>query len=227
MDIASKKFSLSRKRISYDKLLSLLKEKFGEVPFNGRETFMDVFVETNPIDLENYSKLVTILSAVITKIVQNYFQDDRIRELYNLDLEFEKILKLAEHVPYKIGMYRPDFIFEKNGNEKICEIGCRYPTNGWMVSYYVQHIYEELTQNKKTNKSIYQKESFITKVTENFQKDSTIFCLHEKEKGTEVFLFFEELKKLGFSVALVSPNQLELLNGQLEVEGEIARQFIF
>jgi hypothetical protein len=227
MDITSSKITLSKKRISYDKLLPLLKEKFGEIPFNGKDTFMNVFVETNRDDLERYSKLTNLLSTVIIKIVQNYFHDKRIRDIYQLDVEFEKILKLAEPIPYTIGMYRPDFIFEKNGNEKICEIGCRYPINGWMVSHYIQLIFEELIHSEeKTSNAIPKKDSFITSVSEDFQKDKTIFCLHKKEKGTEVFSFFEELKNLGFTVANAAPDQLELINGQLEIEGTIARQFI-
>lgn len=212
--------SVSKKGVPYAKLLPLLEEKFGKTPFNGKDTFMNVYVETKN-NLEKYSRLTILLNDVITKIVQNYFLDNRIREIYQLDSKFESILKLADAVPYNIGMYRPDFIFDKNGNEKICEIGCRYPINGWMVSHYTHFVFETLMESDRLNT-----DSFISIITDNWCKDQILFCLHKNEKGTEVFSFFEELKKNGFLVADASPDQLELKNGQLFIGDKIAKQFI-
>lgn len=218
--IATNNISISKKGVPYAKLLPSLEEKLGKIPFNGKDTFMNVYVETEDKS-QKYARLTVLLNEVIKNIVKNYFQDHRIRNVYQLDSQFESILKLAEPIPYRVGMYRPDFIFDKNGNEKICEIGCRYPINGWMLSHYTQLVFEELIGYAHPDK-----DSFISVITEDLSIDDVLFCLHKNEKGTEVFLFFNELKKNRFTVADASPDQLELKNGQLFLGDKPAKQFI-
>ena len=134
----SEGYSLSKKGVSYSELIQQLKEYFDEIPFKGENTFLNVPILVDPTQLKVFSRLSEVLNDVIKKIVLNYFNDKRIREIYQLDDELESILRLAESRPYQVGMYRPDFIFDKSGQLKICEIGCRYPINGWMLSYYTR-----------------------------------------------------------------------------------------
>ena len=85
-----------------------------------------------------------VLCKAFTAIVFAYFSDERIRQIYQLDQGLEEMLKLAETQPYQPGFYRPDLLYDTHGQAKICEIGARYPLNGWIYSYYQNAVYETL-----------------------------------------------------------------------------------
>lgn len=175
---------------------------------------------------EVYSKLIKLLNKSLEKIVLNYFSDERIRQIYQLDESLEEILKLANKTPYKVGMYRPDIIFDSSGQAKICEIGCRYPINGWMLSYYLSKILKELSQANSDWKPIDKQLDFISEIFGDFNKNEKLFYVHNKEKGTEAFLLFEELEKRGFFIEDIVPSQFVLHKDRLYVNEDKAVQFI-
>ena len=227
MDDISRGYSLPRKGVNYSDLMPLLKECFEGIPFNGRDTFMNVPVVVNPIHLNEHSRLSNLLNNVLEKIVLNYFHDKRIHEIYQLDDELESILRMAELVPYKVGMYRPDLIFDKSGRPKICEIGCRYPINGWMLSYYMNRIFKKLTPSINDNwKSIPEQTEFISAISKDFDISKTLFYMHDLEQGTEAYQLFNELSKKGFKITNIYPDKLELIDGKLIVNDQTATQFI-
>ena len=220
-------YSLSSKVVSYTDLTLQLKEYFEEIPFKGIDTFLNVPVLVDHSQLEVFSRLSEILNSVIKKIVLNYFNDKRIREIYQLDDELESILRLAESKPYQLGMYRPDFIFDQNGQLKICEIGCRYPINGWMLSYYTRQIFNTLLLiNDNNNGTISEQPSFISTISNDLDSSKKLFYVHDIERGNEAYQFFDEITKQGFSINDISPKELEITNGKLTVNGETATQFV-
>lgn len=226
-EIISNRCVLGNKKIDATALISLIEKYLKNVPFNGKDTFLSNPMILNQSNLEEYSKLTTLLNKVLEAVVSNYFHDERIRKIYQLDNELEAILRLAESTPYKIGMYRPDLIIDKNGQQKICEIGCRYPINGWMLSYYMSLIVKELAPKTNPNwQSVSEQTTFISTLSEDLDSNKTLFYLHNFEEGTEVYDLFNELRKHGFSIADITPDKLELKNGVLVVEEEIATQFI-
>ncbi|MBT3547226.1 hypothetical protein N9X55_02980 [Flavobacteriaceae bacterium] len=223
----SEGYSLSKKGVSYSELIQQLKEYFDEIPFKGENTFLNVPILVDPTQLKVFSRLSEVLNDVIKKIVLNYFNDKRIREIYQLDDELESILRLAESRPYQVGMYRPDFIFDKSGQLKICEIGCRYPINGWMLSYYTRQILNKLLLiNDNNNGTLYEETSFVSAISNDLDSSKKLFYVHDLEKGSEAHQFFDEIKKQGFLVKDISLKELEITDGILTVNSEIATQFI-
>jgi hypothetical protein len=223
----SKGYSLSKKGVSYSDLILQLKEYFKEIPFKGKNTFLNVPMHVHPFQLKEFSRLSEVLNDVIIKIVLNYFSDKRIREIYQLDDELESILRLAESTPYKVGMIRPDFVFDKSGQLKICEIGCRYPINGWMLSSYLSRIFNKLLLSNDNNKrTLPEQTSFLSIITKDLDSSEKLYYVHDLEVGTEAGHFFDELNKQGFSVEDISLKDLEITNGKLTVNGETATQFV-
>ncbi len=220
-------YSLPKKGANYSDLMPLLKEYFNDIPFNGKDTFMNVPIVIDPIHLVEYNRLSDLLNNVIEQIVLNYFHDKRIREVYHLDNELESILRLAESVPYKAGMYRPDLIFDKSGQPKICEIGCRYPINGWMISYYMSLVFNKLAPYVDPNWNFLPEQTaFISAISKDLDASKILFYVHDLEKGTEAYQLFNELSKKGFIIANISPDKLELTNGKLTANKKTAAQFI-
>src|ERR1700749_3273130 len=118
-------------------LKKLFTEYFGGLPFKGEDSFSHIPVVVKPHYLSQMEHLCKLLNKALIKVVSAYFTDERIRAIYNLDAELESILKVAAEKEYRVGLYRPDLLQDINGQTKICEIGARYPINGWMLSYYL------------------------------------------------------------------------------------------
>jgi|GEM_PF-5856094 len=94
------------------------------------------------------NRLCSILNDACKAIVQHYFEDERIRNYYQLDKDLEALLKKSSSRIYNQGFYRPDFLYDRNNQAKICEIGARYPLNGWMISYYLRLMNDELKETQ-------------------------------------------------------------------------------
>jgi hypothetical protein len=219
--------TLSEKTISSSNLRRLLKKYFKDIPFNGEDTFLNVPVELYKIQLDEYSRLGVLLNTSIKKIVVNYFTDERIKKKYRLDEDLETILRRFEKKPYEVGLYRPDIVLDKNGQSKICEIGCRYPINGWMISYTMNCIMEELASTNNCNwNAIPGQIDFISVLSKDLDDTKPLCYVHDLEGGTEAYQFLSELKKKGFSVIDISPDKLEITKGEFTVNGEIVTQFI-
>lgn len=219
--------SLSKTHLDYSDLLPELRKYFKDIPFNGKNTFMNVPVEVESTQLNAYSKLCSILERALHQVVTHYFEDERIRNIYQLDSELESILKIAAPTPYEVGLYRPDFVIDKNGQPKICEIGCRYPLNGWMLSYYMNLILDELSPTINHDwHAIPKQTEFVSVLAGSLDSNAPLYYVHEDEKGTEAYQFFDEINKHGFSIADISTQKLEVTHGELTVNGEIAEQLI-
>lgn len=170
------------------------------------------------------NQLCSVLNKACTSIVLNYFEDERIRKYYQLDDDLETLLKKSNNVAYNQGFYRPDFLYDKNDQPKICEIGARYPLNGWMISYYLQLIKNQASANedKKENNL----ENLIDDLYNQFIPHQKIVLLHDDEKGTEIFYLQKELKGLEIELISAKPQDLILSNDSIYINGEPVSQFI-
>lgn len=214
----------SKAHLNYSDLLPQLEKYFKNIPFNGKNTFMNVPVEVDAPQLESYRKLCGILERALHQVVSHYFEDDRIRDIYRLDAELESILQIAAPTPYKVGLYRPDFVIDKNGQSRICEIGCRYPLNGWMLSYYMNLIMDKFSGPDW--QAIPNQTQFVQEISEGLDFTQPLYYVHEDEKGTEAYQFFDELNTHGFAIADISPKKLKVSNGKLTVNGAPVTQLI-
>ena len=205
---------------------SLLKY-LGEIPCNGADSFSPVPVAVDRSEVERMEKLCKVLNIALTSVVNAYFEDERIRAIYNLDEHLNRILQMAKAMPYKVGMYRPDFLQAEDGGVKICEIGARYPINGWMISYYLNQITEDSKLNAAPLlEAVPAQRDFVDAIFDRFNSNEPIVLVHEKEKGTEVFYLFNEFSKLGLNYVSASPEQLSCQDGVVMLNGKPVSQFI-
>jgi len=212
---------LLKSNLDHDEMMRMLKKNLDEFPHKGKDTFLNTPVLVSKDYVESTTLLCNILNTVLQKIVENYFVDQRIREIYNLDSKLEAVLNIASKIPYKVGFYRPDFIYSKDdGQPKICEIGCRYPLNGWMLSFYLNNVVQKLNSQNKDETN------FLAAFSSNLKKGEPLYLVHDKEKGTEVHYLLKELNSIGFESYTIHPKDIVLENGKLKVNGKPASQFI-
>lgn len=76
----------------------------------------------------------SLMIEVIPKLVNNFFIDPALQQIISLDEKTLSCLSLLKYKQYKIGFIRPDFIFDKNSQIKICEINARFPLNAFVLT---------------------------------------------------------------------------------------------
>lgn len=217
---------LSKNKLPQQEYTSLLEKQIKELPYGGADTFQSTPVLIDKNYIENSQKLSSILNTVLVHFAYNYFRDPNISMIYNLDKELQGILAMAEGVPYELGMYQTDFIYDLNGNPRICKIGCQSPINGWMFSLYMNQVTDQLAGNVDENWSaISQLNDFMDEFCNRFDSDDTLFFIHKKEEGAEIHFLKAELAKRGINMIGVQPEDVKLVDGKLKVGENDARQF--
>lgn len=197
-------------RLGKMQMNELLQCFLGELPHDGPASFSDNPVQIDNVLLNDFSRLNKVLNKALTGIVTNFFEDVRIRNLYQLDEKMESLIRIANMMPFKPGMYRPDFLIDQNGELKLCEIGCRYPLNGWMLSLYLNSIVKVLKHGTEDKLSeVVGMDAFIDDVFGQLHPESELIMLHNKEQGSEIFYLFTELRKRGIKTRQIKPWELE------------------
>lgn len=222
-ELWKRNIGLSIDGMDQEQLNFQLKQFLGELPYPVSN--LPVLIPES--DLSEFQRLAEVLNRSFIRIVQHYFSDERIRKIYQLGPELEAILKLAAMYPYQVGMYRPDFVLDQTGQKKICEIGCRYPFNGWMFSYYVNNIVAELVPVANNNWfPVPELNDFLDDYVETLDVSQPLFWIHDLEKGTEVNYLFHELKKRHVLAESISSTDLHVKGNNLFVAEQAAQQFI-
>lgn len=192
-----------------------------------RSFIADSSVTVSSAYKKQMDRLCFILNAACKAIVLNYFEDDRIRKYYQLENDLEALLKKNNNQHYNQGFYRPDFLYDTNNQAKICEIGARYPLNGWMISYYLKLMGDQINLDKEaataTNKDL---KNIVDDLYHQFAPHKKVAVVHDDEKGTEIFYLKAELAKLGIELISVKPQDLNVSNDSIIVNGAPVSQFI-
>lgn len=218
---------LAEKTLDTNSFIALMQKYFKKIPFNGKDTFLRRPMILQSSYLEEYHKLSVLLNKILKAIVLNYLKDERIRNIYQLDDELEDILRLAEGIPYKVGMYRPDFVIDKDGQHKICEIGCRYPLNGWMMSYYLNLVIKELAPSVNPSwKDIPEQSTFVSAILKDLDFNKTLFYISRPKEGIGTDDLFNRMRARGLDVMEISVDELKFQNEKLMVGQREATQFI-
>ncbi|GIQ58688.1 hypothetical protein Flavo103_18240 [Flavobacterium collinsii] len=192
-----------------------------------RDSFANSSVVLHPEYNGEMDRLCAVLSKASKAIVLNYFEDSRIRNYYQLDNDLEGILKKSNSQTYNQGFYRPDFLYDTNDQPKICEIGARYPLNGWMISYYSQLIHNRTnSHNEKVHISGTDLENLIDDLSHRFAPHRKVALIHDDEKGSDIFNAQRELAKLDIELISAKPQDLIISNNLISINGIAVSQFI-
>lgn len=157
--------------------------------------------------LERLALLGRLLDAALRGIVERYFGDERIRAVYALPADLEAMLRQAADRPYRIGCYRPDFVYDGQGQPRLCEIGARYPLNGWMLS---AEAADALGSGGEAAPR-----PFLDDLCADYRPGETVAMVHAREAGTEIFLFAEALRARGIGFVQAHPGSLRVRGGAL------------
>lgn len=222
-ELQQRKIGLSTEGMNQAQINVQLEQCLGELPYSVSN--LPVLIPEST--LSEFQRLTEILNRAFIRIVQHYFSDQRIRAIYQLDRELEAILRMAQPYPYEVGMYRPDFVIDQKGQKKICEIGCRYPFNGWMFSYYLDEIVgKQIPATHDHWSPVTGLNHFPDDYVQTLIPSETLFWVHDREKGTEVNYLFRELEKRNVQAESIASADLRVEGNRLFVGERPAWQFI-
>lgn len=194
-----------------------LAARLGDPPIIDGAQFAATPVLITPAYLARLDRLNQLLDKALRAIVEHYFDDPRIRTIYALPEPMEALLQLARGRPYRVGWYRPDLVHDMEGQPRVCEIGARYPLNGWMVS---ERAAEALAPHvAAAGLGRVTGHGFVDALCSRYRPGDTVAMLHAGEAGTEIFLLAEALRDRGIDFISVSPAEVGLEDGGLRGGG--------
>ncbi len=170
-----------------------------------------------PAYLERLRALNRVLDAALRGIVARYHEDARIRAVYALPPELDELLAFcAAHAaePYRVGFHRPDFVYDREGQPRICEIGARYPLNGWMLSRAVIDAYASRAGDLGLGVQ-HEQLRFVDDLCAGYRPGQVVSMVHEREAGTEIFLLARALRERGIEFVQTPPAALADRGGRL------------
>lgn len=173
-------------------------------------------------------RLSKTIEKAIKQVVLHFFKDNRIQKIYSFPANYENALKEVSKLPYDIGSFRPDFVYDKQGVIRICEINARFPLNGIMLSYCMNKAMDKMSFIPKSMfKVIPGIKEHIDSYLSYMDKDKPITSLLGVEKGSDIFLFKSYLEERGYSLNFADPADLKLSKGKIMGNREEKFQFIF
>ena len=143
----------------------------------------------------------------------------------------ENLLKVCAPYTYRPGTYRPDFLLDGSGAIKICEIGARFPLNGYFLSGIAEMIgrrrFGYLPHNKES-----QYARFLSYLFAYWGEEfDTICVLKGADRPGDIKFYVPMFENMGIKVVVLSPSALlqnkNLLHksavinelNQMEIEG--------
>jgi hypothetical protein len=206
-------------------LLRWLTGELGAAPFGGAAAFAGTPLAISGRLLPELRRLTEILERAFKAIVLNYSRDERIRRIYDLDPELEDILALADGVPYAIGAFRPDVLQAADGGLKLCEIGARFPLNGWMISHYLDRAIARcgIWSGGAPARLV---EDVPDAIQARFDPARPLAVLMQAEKGSEIHWLLDAFRARGMRVQCGVPGSLAATDRGCTLNGDPVSQFI-
>ena len=165
-------------------------------------------------------RLHLVLHQAINSLVAAYFKDQRLQAILKLPDRIHAVLKQMEGRPYRIGTYRPDFVHDKNGQIKICEINARFPTNAYFISHYINNIAPQLIADSLALQHLRSLEG-VNRVVSTFLKrlsesGAPLAVVKGREKGWDISFLLYEMAKNKIDYHQLEPEDLDLAFMQLQ-----------
>ncbi len=178
-------------------------------------------------DVAVYDRLYAAIATGIEHVVQAYWSDARIRAILALPPPLLELLARTEGLAYRTGALRPDFLCDADGAFRICEVNARFPTNGFMCSYYTNEAVDGLAYLAGCPaRSVPGLRRTLDVLTSRFRTGEPLVVLLDREQGTEVFLLVDELRRRGIDARCRRPAQLLVRGGRIVDGGDVVEQFI-
>lgn len=153
---------------------------------------------------EELHKVQQLLYKAIHYFVSHYAGYEHI---FPVSDQLKRIVDICDPYPYRIGTYRPDFLIAEDRTLKICEVGARFPLNGYFMSGIAEYIgLHQYTYSSYLKSSVY--ESFLNYLLKYWGDIDKLYVLKGSDRPCDINLYVPFFKRLGIEVKILSPSQI-------------------
>ena len=178
-------------------------------------------------DVAELGRLYGALARGITRVVERYLDDARLRSIINLPPALIALLERVDGLPYRSGALRPDFLIDTAGEFRVCEVNARFPTNGFMCSYFTNEAVDGLGYlTGAPARSMPGLHGALDALCSRFEPGEPLVVLLDREPGTEIFLLLDELRRRGVEARCRRPAELTVGDGEVTDGDRRVDQFI-
>lgn len=177
-------------------------------------------------DVVVLDRLYRVIARAIDAVIEHYFHDERLRAILSLPPPLVELLRRIDGRPYRCGALRPDFLLDLDGEPQVCEVNARFPTNGFICSFYTNEVVEGLDHVKDARATaVPGLRRTLDALASRFEPGPLVVLL-EREGGTEVFLLVDELRRRGIDARTRRPGELRVEHGAIVDDAGPVEQFI-
>ena len=178
-------------------------------------------------DVAELGHLYRAIARGITRVVERYLHDARLREIITLPPALITLLERTDGRPYRPGALRPDFLIDTAGAFRVCEVNARFPTNGFMCSYFTNEAVDGLGYLAGAPaRSMAGVHRTLDALCSRFRTGEPLVVLLDREAGTEIFLLMDELRRRGIDARCRRPAELSVSGGMVIDAGQPVDQFV-
>ncbi|MCF7831293.1 MAG: hypothetical protein K9M36_00175 [Candidatus Pacebacteria bacterium] len=142
-------------------------------------------------EIADLKKIQQVVLKATTIIVQNYFKDTDISDRVPLAKNVRSALKNISHLPYHIGGIRPDYLYDKNGVIKICEINARFVFNAFFMSMYANDAF---AKQYSLFKKLPDFDALSKILQDTFPRREKVAIIKNREDGYDIHSFLLEIQ---------------------------------
>lgn len=177
-------------------------------------------------DAAALDRLYEAIAAGISATIEHYRHDSRLQAVLALPPPLVELLGRADRQPFRPGSLRPDFLLDVDGVPRVCEVNARFPTNGFMCSYYTNQVVERLDHLAGARaRAVPGLRCTLDALVSRFEPGPLV-VLRDREGGTEIFLLIEELARRGIEARARRPAELRVERGRILDAAGPVEQFI-
>lgn len=150
---------------------------------------------------QKIEKLQKIIHKVILHFVKNYKKN---KELINTSNKVEEIVNSLENIPYGVGTYRTDFVFNEEMNPKLIEITCRFALNTLFLNSIYNKISLDYNKEYLDNSPSVNLSNELYNYIELLSNKGNIYILRGADLKNESVFFKEIFRRTGREIIEIS-----------------------
>lgn len=163
----------------------------------------------------------------LTFVATSYVDNKSMQTKMPIPERLMHFLTLARGTPYHMGTVRPDLLFGKHGEVKVCEINARFPLNGMALSQWVNHGAEKASYLSWNGyQPIKASRDICAAMLARFCIDQPVVRVASSEGGGESRFFLSEFQKLGGTCYHARPEELNVDDASITLNNRPVNDFI-
>jgi hypothetical protein len=134
-----------------------------------------------------------------------------------------RIVAIASQRPYRTGSYRPDFVISQDKTLRVCEIGCRFPLDGFFNAGVTELIASRLAAEQGVDQPPSRYRRFLDHLTGYFGPFERVCALKSPaDRPMDLRLYTQIFAKSGIPCTVYTPAEIaqqpELLSGAAVID---------